>query len=94
MSWTEIIVLSICLAVPLAVISLFAIYKKNKNKIAEKKAKENVKPKTDEEKELEALKNKSNLKKNTKRKENFKLRINQVVHMVLVAVMMTNWTNC
>lgn len=56
MSWTEIIVLSICLAVPLAVISLFAIYKKNKNKIAEKKAKENVKPKTDEEKELEALK--------------------------------------
>ena len=34
MSWTEIIVLSICLAVPLAVISLFAIYKKIKMKKA------------------------------------------------------------
>lgn len=56
MSYPEIVVLSICVAVPLLVLSLFAIYKKNKRKIAEKKAKENVKLKTDEEKELDSLK--------------------------------------
>lgn len=56
MSLPEIIILATCIVVPMLTLSLFAVSSKNKKKIADKKAKENIKPKTDEEKELEALK--------------------------------------